>query len=54
MLIRFRRNSIALACDIKEMYLQGEIEERMIVLTFDYYGGTLIVAVNLMSMNSVE
>ena len=28
MLIRFRRNPIALACDIKEMYLQVEIEER--------------------------
>ena len=27
-LIRFRRNPIALACDIKEMYLQVEIEER--------------------------
>ena len=28
-LIRFRRNPIALACDIKEMYLQVEIEERV-------------------------
>ena len=27
-LIRFRRNPLALACDIKEMYLQVEIEER--------------------------
>ena len=27
-LIRFRRNPVALACDIKEMYLQVEIEER--------------------------
>ena len=27
-LIRFRRNPVALACDIKEMYLQMEIEER--------------------------
>ena len=27
-LIRFRRNPIALACDIKEMYLQVEIEQR--------------------------
>ena len=27
-LIRFRRNPIALECDIKEMYLQVEIEER--------------------------
>lgn len=26
-LIRFRRNPVALACDIKEMYLQVEIEE---------------------------
>ena len=26
--IRFRRNPVALACDIKEMYLQVEIEER--------------------------
>jgi len=27
-LIRLRRNPIALACDIKEMYLQVKIEER--------------------------
>ena len=27
-LIRFRRNPIALACDIKEMYLQVEIKEK--------------------------
>jgi hypothetical protein len=26
-LIRFRRNPIALVCDIKEMYLQVEIKE---------------------------
>ena len=53
-LIRFRRNPIALACDIKEMYLQVKIEEREreIVHTFDYYGGTLILAVNLMSTSS--
>ena len=27
-LIRFRRNPIALACDVKEMYLQVEIKEK--------------------------
>ena len=27
-LIRFRRNPVALACDIKEMYLQVQIEEK--------------------------
>ena len=27
-LLRFRRNTVALACDIKEMYLQVEIEEK--------------------------
>jgi len=48
-LIRFRRNPMALACDIKEMYLQVQIEEREIVPTFNYYGGTSILAVNLMS-----
>ena len=52
-LIRFRRNPIVLACDIKEMYLQVKIEEREIVHTFDYYGGTFILAVNLMSTSSV-
>jgi len=46
-LIRFRRNPMALACDIKEMYLQVQIEERD--TTFNYYGGTSILAVNLMS-----
>ena len=27
-LVRFRRNPVGLACDIKEMYLQIEIEEK--------------------------
>ena len=26
-LVRFRRNPVAVACDVKEMYLQVEIEE---------------------------
>ena len=52
-LIRFRRNPVALACDIKEMYLRWRLKKE-IVLIFEYYGGTLTPVVNLMSMSLVE
>ena len=53
-LIRFRRSPIALECDIKETYLQVEIEERDGPYFRLFCRELDSIKVNLMSMSSVE
>ena len=53
-LIRFRRNPIALECDIKETYLQVEIEERDVPYFRLFWRELDSIKVNLMSMSSIE
>ena len=49
-LVRFRRNPIGIACDIKQMYLQIEIEEKD-RLTLESCGGIMKATESLTSMN---
>ncbi len=53
-LIRFRRNPVALVCDIKEMFLQIEIPEREIVRTAEFFGVISTLTKSHKNMSSIE
>ena len=51
-LIRFRRNPIALACDVKEMYFKSR-SRRKTVLCFESYGEIVMMVVILTFSSSI-